>query len=352
VPEEYYAMMHRLVTETEGGDTVIWSTHCHNDLGLATANTLAGINAGARQVEVTINGIGERAGNTSLEEVVMALRTRESVFGLDTNIDTTQITRTSRMVSNYTGMVVQANKAIVGANAFAHEAGIHQDGMLKDNRTYEIMTPDMVGLMQSKLVLGKHSGRHALRTRFVELGYELDEDQFQQAFVRFKEVADKKKSLTDADLEAIVFDKLNRPEEFYRLDALQVACGTAGMPTASVKMNGPNDEEFIAAVVGVGPVDAAYSAIDSIVPVDVTLLEYSVHAVTEGIDAQGEVSVRICVNEPGDDDYRTFGGYSADPDVIVASAKAYVSALNRVIAWQGREKSTSSAEINLTTSET
>jgi 2-isopropylmalate synthase len=351
VPEEYYAMMHRLVTETEGGDAVIWSTHCHNDLGLATANTLAGINAGARQVEVTINGIGERAGNTSLEEVVMALRTRESVFGLDTNIDTTQITRTSRMVSNYTGMVVQANKAIVGANAFAHEAGIHQDGMLKDNRTYEIMTPDMVGLMQSKLVLGKHSGRHALRTRFAELGYELDEDQFQQAFVRFKEVADKKKTLTDADLEAIVFDKLNRPEEFYRLDALQVACGTAGMPTATVKVIGPGDEEFIAAVVGVGPVDAAYSAIDSIVPVDVTLLEYSVHAVTEGIDAQGEVSVRICVNEPGDDDYRTFGGYSADPDVIVASAKAYVSALNRVIAWQGRERSTSSAEINLAASE-
>jgi 2-isopropylmalate synthase len=255
------------------------------------------------------------------------------------------------MVSNYTGMVVQANKAIVGANAFAHEAGIHQDGMLKDNRTYEIMTPDMVGLMQSKLVLGKHSGRHALRTRFAELGYELDEDQFQQAFVRFKEVADKKKTLTDADLEAIVFDKLNRPEEFYRLDALQVACGTAGMPTATVKVIGPGDEEFIAAVVGVGPVDAAYSAIDSIVPVDVTLLEYSVHAVTEGIDAQGEVSVRICVNEPGDDDYRTFGGYSADPDVIVASAKAYVSALNRVIAWQGRERSTSSAEINLAASE-
>ncbi|HLA44664.1 MAG TPA: 2-isopropylmalate synthase, partial [Aggregatilineales bacterium] len=276
IPHEYHALMHKLITETEGGDSVIWSTHCHNDLGLATANTLAGIQAGARQVEVTINGIGERAGNTSLEEVVMALKTREPIFGIETSIDTTQITRTSKMVSNYTGMVVQANKAIVGANAFAHEAGIHQDGMLKDNRTYEIMTPEMVGLHQSKLVLGKHSGRHALRARFEELGYELDEDQFQQAFVRFKEVAEKKKNITDADLETIVFDKLNSPAEFYRLDALQVACGTSGMPTATIRMFGPNDETYVEAAVGVGPVDATYRAIDRVVPVDVTLLEYTV----------------------------------------------------------------------------
>lgn len=348
MPDEFYRLMQKLITETEGGDSVIWSTHCHNDLGVATANTLAGVHAGARQVEVTVNGIGERAGNTSLEEVVMAIRTRESMFNVHTNIDTAQITRTSRMVSNYTGMTVQANKAIVGANAFAHEAGIHQDGMLKDNRTYEIMTPEMVGLHQSKLVLGKHSGRHALKTRFEELGYQLDDESFQKAFTRFKEVAEKKKNITDADLEAIVFDKLNRPEEFYTLEAIQVACGSAGMPTATVRMTGPDEVEYIRASVGVGPVDAAYRAIDTVVPVDVTLLEYSVHSVTEGIDAQGEVSVRICINEPSDDNYQTFGGYGADPDVIVASAKAYVAALNRVIAWQGRD--TVAAEIGLVTS--
>ncbi len=335
VPEEFGALIHKLVTETPGGDSVIWSTHCHNDLGLATANTLAGIENGARQVEVTINGIGERAGNTSLEEVIMALRTRESIYGLDTNIDTTQITRTSKMVANYTGMAVQANKAIVGANAFAHEAGIHQDGMLKDNRTYEIMTPEMVGLNQSKLVLGKHSGRHALKTRFAELGYELDDEQFQVAFMRFKEVADKKKVITDADLEAIVFDKVMSPPEFFQLHDIQVACGTMGMPTATIRMTGPDGAEYIEARVGVGPVDAVYRTIDAVVRQPVTLLEYSVHAVTEGIDAQGEVSVRICPdNAAEEDDYRTFGGYAADPDIIVSSGKAYLAALNRLLAWQ------------------
>jgi 2-isopropylmalate synthase len=350
IPEEFGALMHKLITETPGGDSVIWSTHCHNDLGLATANTLAGVRSGARQVEVTINGIGERAGNTSLEEVVMTLKTREAIFGLETNIDTRQITRTSQLVSNYTGMPVQPNKAIVGGNAFAHEAGIHQDGMLKDNRTYEIMTPEMVGLHQSRLVLGKHSGRHALRKRLEELGYELSEEQFQVAFIRFKEVADKKKNITDADLQAIVFDNINRPEEFFKLLAIQVACGTAGMPTATVRMTGPDGAEHIEAAVGVGPVDAAYKAIHRVVPVDVTLLEYSVHAVTEGIDAQGEVSVRICINEPTDDDFRTFGGYGADPDIIVASAKAYLAALNRVIAWQERGQ-TQVSEVSLSSSE-
>jgi len=344
IPSEFGDVMRKLITETPGGDTVIWSVHCHNDLGLATANTLAGVQAGARQVEVTVNGIGERAGNTSLEEVVMALKTRESIYGLETNIDTTQITRTSKMVSNYTSMVVQANKAIVGANAFAHEAGIHQDGMLKDNRTYEIMTPEMVGLNQSKLVLGKHSGRHALRTRFVELGYELDDDQFQMAFKRFKEVAEKKKDITDADLEAIVFDKVMRPTEFFRLQAIQVACGSMGMPTATVRMTGPNEQEFTVANVGVGPVDAVYGAIDQVVKIDANLLEYNVHAVTEGIDAQGEVSVRITVD---DGNPRTFGGYSADPDVIVASAKAYVSALNRIIAWQQRDRGDMTATVSI-----
>jgi 2-isopropylmalate synthase len=338
IPNEYQALMHKLITETEGGASVVWSTHCHNDLGLATANTLAGIQAGARQVEVTMNGIGERAGNTSLEEVVMALKTRESLFVLETNIDTTQITRTSRMVSNYTGMLVQPNKAIVGANAFAHEAGIHQDGMLKHHSTYEIMTPDMVGLNQSKLVLGKHSGRHAFRNRLQELGYELSDEQLQEAFARFKEVADKKKEITDADLEAIVFDNLNRAEEFFKLEALQVACGTAGMPTASIRIVDQQGHESLESQIGVGPVDAVYSAIDRVVDLKVSLLEYRVHAVTEGVDAQGEVSVRIALGEANQPDYRTFGGYAAHPDVIVASAKAYMAALNRAYAWHLRQR--------------
>lgn len=345
LPHEYGGLIADLIAGTVGGDRVIWSTHCHDDLGLATANTLAGVMAGARQVEVTINGIGERAGNTSLEEVVMAIRTREGMFGLETNIDASQITRTSRMVSNYTGITVQPNKAIVGANAFSHEAGIHQDGMLKDARTYEIMTPAMVGLTQSKLVLGKHSGRHALKTRFDELGYELSEEQFLEAFARFKEVADKKKNITDADLEAIVFDKLNRPEEFYRLDGLQVACGTLGLPTATMRIIGPDEAVHVVSQVGVGPVDAAYRAIDSVIQIDVSLLEYSVHAVTEGIDAQGEVSVRISIDEASEDEYRTFGGYAADPDVIVASAKAYLTALNRVMAWQQRDSQESAVNL-------
>jgi len=268
----------------------------------------------------------------------MALKTREAMFMLETNIDTTQIIRTSRMVSNYTGMLVQPNKAIVGANAFAHEAGIHQDGMLKHHSTYEIMTPDMVGLNQSKLVLGKHSGRHAFRNRLQELGYELSDEQLQEAFARFKEVADKKKEITDADLEAIVFDNLSRAEEFFKLEALQVACGTAGMPTASIRIVDQQGHESLESQIGVGPVDAVYSAIDRVVDLKVNLLEYRVHAVTEGVDAQGEVSVRIALGEANQPDYRTFGGYAANPDVIVASAKAYMAALNRAYAWHLRQR--------------
>lgn len=240
-PDEFGRLIAGIIKHTPGIDHCLVSVHCHDDLGLATANCLAGILAGARQAEVTVNGIGERAGNTSLEEVVMALHTRRSVFGLNTGVDTTQIVRVSKLVSNYTGIVVQPNKAIVGANAFAHEAGIHQDGMLKHNQTYEIMRPETVGLTHSRLVLGKHSGRHAFKNRLVEMGYGLNETELDKAFVRFKDLADKKKIITDADLEALVADEFYQPREVYVLDGLQVACGTMGMPTATVRLRGPDE---------------------------------------------------------------------------------------------------------------
>lgn len=333
-PQEWQETIAHLIAETPGGGSdsgVIWSVHCHNDLGLATANTLAGVMAGARQVEVTINGIGERAGNTSLEEVAMALATRPQFYNLRTNINTREIVKTSRMVSNYTGMSVQPNKAIVGANAFAHEAGIHQDGVLKNASTYEIMTPESVGLSQSQLVLGKHSGRHALKVRLEEMGYNLDGDALNQVFARFKDLADAKKTVTDADLEALITDEFEGPEEIFSLVDIQVTCGTMGMPTATVKMAKASGETFIHAAVGTGPVDASYRAIDSIAQAHNVLVEYSVHSVTEGIDALGEVTVRI--SSVGDN--RTFGGYGADNDIVVASAKAYLAAVNRMIAVMG-----------------
>ncbi|MFQ5408892.1 MAG: 2-isopropylmalate synthase [Anaerolineales bacterium] len=346
-PEEFGALIRGIIENTAGIENVVVSVHCHDDLGMATANTLAGIEAGARQAEVTINGIGERAGNTSLEEVVMTLRTRKPVFNLEYGIDTTQILRTSRMVSNYTGITVQPNKAIVGANAFAHEAGIHQDGMLKNEQTYEIMRPEAVGWKQSKLVLGKHSGRHALRVRMQELGYELQDDELLEIFSRFKRLADKKKVVTDADLEALVTDEIYQPQEIFRLEDMQVVCGTLGMPTATVRITGPDGVAMTRAGMGTGPVDSAYSAIDEIIGLPNTLLEYSVHAVTKGIDAIGEVTVRIQVDpeevaaperlspqkehmEP-----RTFGGHGANTDVIVASARAYVNALNKALGALG-----------------
>jgi 2-isopropylmalate synthase len=342
-PEEFGRLIAGIVKHTPGIDNCIVSVHCHDDLGLATANTLAGIAAGARQAEVTINGIGERAGNTSLEEVVMALHTRRPVFALNTGIDTTQIMRVSKLVSNYTGIVVQPNKAIVGANAFAHEAGIHQDGMLKHNQTYEIMRPETVGLTHSRLVLGKHSGRHAFKSRLVEMGYALNEAELDKAFVRFKDLADKKKIITDADLEALVADEFYQPREVYVLDGLQVACGTMGMPTATVRLRGPDGSLRLVAAVGTGPVDATYKAIDEIVKAPATLLEFSVHAVTEGIDALGEVTVRIqgkngshTVDAQKETrQARTFGGHGADTDIIVASAKAYLAALNKMLVATG-----------------
>lgn len=342
-PDEFFALIDGIIKNTPGmhaGITI--SVHCHDDLGMATANTLAGIRAGARQAEVTINGIGERAGNTSLEEVVMALKTRKPVFNLETGIETQQISRVSKLVSNYTGIVVQPNKAIVGANAFAHEAGIHQDGMLKHQTTYEIMRPEDVGVNQSKLVLGKHSGRHALRSRLAEMGHSLDELELDKAFARFKELADRKKVITELDLEAIIADEFYRPRDVYYLDGLQVTCGTIGMPTATVRLKGPDGKVHVHAAMGSGPVDAAYKAIDAIVKMPNTLLEFNIHAITEGIDALGEVTVRIkgenglhTMDAQSEQVYqRVFGGHGADTDIIVASTKAYLNALNKLIIAQ------------------
>jgi 2-isopropylmalate synthase len=343
MPEEFGALIAGIKANTPGmSDEITISVHTHDDLGLATANALAGIRSGARQAEVTVNGIGERAGNTSLEEVVMALKTRHPVYKLETGIDTTQLSRISKLVSNYTGISVQPNKAIVGANAFAHEAGIHQDGMLKNNQTYEIMRPEDVGVSQTNLVLGKHSGRHALRVRLAEMGHALDESELDQAFTRFKELADRKKVITDADLEALIADEFYQPLSVYTLDGLQVTCGTMGMPTATVRLKGPDGKVHIQASMGTGPVDATYKAINAIVNTPNTLLEFNIHAITEGIDALGEVTVRV----QGNNGHKTmdaqkelpysriYGGHGADTDIIVASAKAFINALNKLIISQ------------------
>lgn len=348
-PDEFYKLIDGIIKNTPGmheGITV--SVHCHDDLGLATANTLAGIRAGARQAEVTVNGIGERAGNTSLEEVVMALKTRHPVFGLETGIETQQLSRISKLVSNYTGIVVQPNKAIVGSNAFAHEAGIHQDGMLKHQSTYEIMRPEDVGVNQTNLVLGKHSGRAALRNRLAEMGHSLDDVELDKAFARFKDLADRKKVITDLDLEALVADEFYKPRDVYLLNGLQVTSGTMGMPTATVRLRGPDGVIHTVATIGTGPVDATYKAIDQIVNVPCTLLEFNIHAITEGIDALGEVTVRIqseggatTMDAQREVEYiRVYGGHGADSDIIVASAKAYINALNKLIIAQteGTEK--------------
>ncbi len=344
MPDEFGALIAGIIKHTPGIEKCTISVHCHNDLGLATANTLAGIRNGARQAEVTINGIGERAGNTALEEVVMTLHTRRQILDLDTHIDTTQLARASKLVSNYTGMSVQPNKAIVGANAFAHEAGIHQDGMLKNHLTYEIMLPETVGVLQTRLVLGKHSGRHALKERLAALGYALDDEALNKVFDRFKTLADKKKTITDADIEALVSDESYQHKVIFSLDGLMVSCGTMGLPTATVRLVGPDGQSHVHASIGTGPVDAAFKAIDAIVHTSSTLVEFVIHAITEGIDALGEVTVRIescdlpavhdAQNETGQP--RTFGGYGADTDIVVASAKAYLSALNKMLVASGQ----------------
>jgi 2-isopropylmalate synthase len=342
-PDEYGAMIRGAREHVPGIEGVVLSVHCHDDLGLATANTLAGLAAGARQAEVTINGIGERAGNSSLEEVVMALATRRSKLGLRTNIDTTQLVRASHLVSSVTGMVVQPNKAVVGANAFAHESGIHQDGMLKHEATYEIMRPETVGAVQTRLVLGKHSGRAALSARLTELGYLFDDAGLERLFQRFKALAERRKQVADADLHALVHDDAKPLEEAYTLEGLQVGCGTQGMPTATVRLRASNGHVRVHASVGTGPVHAAFRAIDALVQAPAELLEYSVRSVTEGIDALGEVSVRVrALAEHGAIDAQhdvagpmVFYGQGAETDIIVASAKAYLKALNRMLVALG-----------------
>jgi 2-isopropylmalate synthase len=337
-PDEVAAMIAGIRAKVPGADKVILSVHCHDDLGMATANTLAGLRAGARQVEVTMNGIGERAGNASLEEVVMALRTREPIFRLQTGIDTTELVRASKVVSGCTGMVVQANKAIVGANAFAHESGIHQDGVLKHERTYEIMSPRDVGATQTRLVMGKHSGRHALASRLAELGSPLDPVALDRVFAGFKALADRRKQVTDADLLALASSEVLPPPESFSLEGIQAACGTASMATATVRLRTADGRSHVQAAVGTGPVDALYKAIDAVVGTPLVLLEFAVRAVTEGIDALGEVTVRIRPErEPADAQRedgraRVFNGHGADTDILVAAAKAYLAAINRMLA--------------------
>ncbi len=339
-PDEYGGLIKHLRENTPGGKDVIFSCHCHNDLGLATANTLSGVQNGARQIEVTINGIGERAGNTSLEESVMALHVRPQTYHLDTNILTHEIHRTSDMVSRYTGMVIQPNKAIVGANAFAHEAGIHQDGMLKHKRTYEIMDASTIGLNTSKLVLGKHSGKHALARKLESMGYHVTPEELKEIFNRFKELADKKKSVTEVDLEALVGDELYQPVEAWELVEVQVHSGTALTPTAVVKLKESATGEIkLGAAIGTGPVDAVYRAINEVVQVPNNLVEFLVQAITEGMDANGDVTIRIEVPDSrgytetaqGRQRRRLFSGRGVETDIIVASAKAYMQALNKLI---------------------
>lgn len=333
-PDEFGALIRGIRENVPNIDRAIISVHCHNDLGMATANTLAGVLNGARQVEVTVNGIGERAGNTALEEVVMALKTRRDIFRVDTRIDTRRIYPVSRLVSQLTGIPVQPNKAIVGANAFAHSSGIHQDGVLKERTTYEIINPRDVGVPDSAIILSARSGRHGLRHRLAELGYVLDEEQFEKVYQRFLLVADKKKTVDTRDLEAIVADEAQMFfEETYHLEHVQVSCGNHSIPTATVRIRGPNGEVYCDADHGTGPVDAVYRAINRVIKEPNELIEFSVQAVTEGIDAVGRVTIRIQADEPiNGGGRRVFSGHGADTDIITASAKAYMFALNRLIA--------------------
>ncbi len=325
IPEEFGRLIDGIFQNVPGIEKTVVSMHCHNDLGLAVANSLEAVRHGCRQVECTINGIGERAGNASLEEIVMAIKTRRDLFNLDTDIDTRQIYKTSRMVSELTGFSVQSNKAIVGANAFRHESGIHQDGVIKMPITFEIMDPKTVGIPSSSLVLGKLSGRHALRERLAELGYTLEDEDFTRVFRAFKELADKKKEIADRDIESLVAEEQRTVSEFYHLDRIQISCGDRGIPTASVVITDSEGQAQSDAALGSGPVDAAFKAVDKIVKMPNTLTEFSIKSITEGIDAIGEVLCRI------ESDGVTYTGRGAGTDIIVASAKAYINALNRLL---------------------
>ncbi len=325
IPFQYAETMRQLIERVPNSDKVVWSVHCHNDLGLAVSNSLAAVLAGARQVECTINGLGERAGNAALEEIVMAVRTRPDIFPVETRIDATQIVPASKLVSQITGYPVQPNKAVVGANAFAHESGIHQDGVLKHRETYEIMRAQDVGWTQNKLVLGKHSGRNAFKNRLQELGIELESDEaLNAAFARFKDLADKKHEIFDEDLHALVSDELVTPEqEHYKLVYSRVCSETGEMPRASVILN-VGGVEHKAEAEGGGPVDATFKAIESIAGSGAELLLYSVNAITTGTDAQGEVTTRLSRND------RIVNGNGADTDIVIASARSYLNALNKL----------------------
>lgn len=325
IPGEFGNMIKDIRKRVKNIDKAVIAIHCHNDLGLASSNSLAAVMNGAGQIECTVNGIGERAGNCSMEEVVMALRTRRDIFQADTNINTEEIMRSSRLVTKITGMTVQPNKSIVGANAFAHESGIHQDGLLKEKSTYEIIRPESIGLHKTKYVLGKHSGRHAFRTRLVELGYSLSDEEINGAFDRFKKLADQKKDIYDEDLEALVSDEISTVHEFYSLVDMSVSGGMNQKPTSVVKIK-IDSKTYEKSATGDGPVDAAFQAITSITGTESRLLKYEVKAITGGTDALGEV---VCTLEENN---RSVSGHGADTDIIIASARAYINALNKLAA--------------------
>jgi 2-isopropylmalate synthase len=325
VPEEYGAMFREIRARVKGIDRVVLSTHCHNDLGLAVANSLAAVANGARQVECTVNGIGERAGNAALEEIVMAIKTRGEHLGVSTGVVSEEIVKSSRLLSSLTGMMVQRNKAIVGANAFAHEAGIHQDGMLKSAITYEIMTPQSVGIKHSTLVLGKHSGRHALKQRYADLGYTLTAEELEGAYTEFTAIADQKKEVFDEELVAILDERPPALETYYHLENFHVSTGTGLRPTATVELR-RGEAKMVDSATGDGPVDAAYRAIERITGIAGTLTEYSVKSVSYGHDTVGEAFVRV------EFDGVLFNGRAVSTDVITGSVKAYLEALNRAQA--------------------
>ena len=329
MPAEYEAMFRTVRERVPDADKAVFSTHCHDDLGLAVANSLAGVAGGARQIECTINGLGERAGNAALEEVVMAVRTRRDALPYATGVDNTMLTRASKLVSAVTSFPVQYNKAIVGRNAFAHESGIHQDGVLKNALTYEIMTPESVGLTKSSLVMGKHSGRAAFKDKLREMGYALGDNAFQDAFVRFKALADRKRIVYDEDIEALVDDEIGRAHERIKVVSLEVHAGSKGPQTADLTLTIDGAERAFKAT-GNGPVDAIFNAVVTLVPHDAVLELYQVHAVTQGTDAQAEVTVRLTEGE------KQVTGRGADPDTLVASAHAYCAALNKLIAKRGK----------------
>jgi 2-isopropylmalate synthase len=336
-PDEYRAMFKAVRERVPNADKAIFSAHCHNDLGLAVANSLAALEGGARQIECTLNGIGERAGNTALEEVVMAIKTRGDVLPYETGIEATMLTRASKLASAATSFPVQYNKAIVGRNAFAHESGIHQDGMLKNAQTFEIMTPESVGVSKTSLVMGKHSGRAAFRNKLEELGYSLSDNQFQDAFERFKDLADRKKHVYDEDIEALVDQNIATAHDRIKLVSLSIVAGTRGPQRATMRLT-VDGHTVIEEQEGNGPVDATFKAIKALVPHEAVLELYQVHAVTEGTDAQAEVSVRLSADD------RSVTSRAADPDTLVASAQAYLGALNKLMSRGARLHAQHAAE--------